>query len=213
METKEREFTKVYLKDYDTNGNLIYQVSLLPDNIDESLIGFGFDFNMKFNDENKANKYADYIENILQESFKEKHKEEKLKLEKYDTAILMATKNNKIKLKYEYDDSFVFENSNQILNNYKELAKVYADSRLIPLESVKIEYLIKVMLEIFEVVYSNNFKELILEIMKPNLFDKLTLNEKIFIELYGYLQALTMLDKNGNEIFDLDYSLLLNKEF
>lgn len=125
----------------------------------------------------------------------------------------MATKNNKIKLKYEYDDSFVFENSNQILNNYKELAKVYADSRLIPLESVKIEYLIKVMLEIFEVVYSNNFKELILEIMKPNLFDKLTLNEKIFIELYGYLQALTMLDKNGNEIFDLDYSLLLNKEF
>lgn len=70
METKEREFTKVYLKDYDTNGNLIYQVSLLPDNIDESLIGFGFDFNMKFNDENKANKYADYIENILQESFK-----------------------------------------------------------------------------------------------------------------------------------------------
>lgn len=34
----------------------------------------------------------------------------------------MATKNNKIKLKYEYDNSFVFENSNQILNNYKGIS-------------------------------------------------------------------------------------------
>lgn len=50
--------------------------------MNESLIGFGFDFNMKFNDENKANKYADYIENILQESFKEKTHKEKLKIRK-----------------------------------------------------------------------------------------------------------------------------------
>ena len=72
---KERFFTHVFLQDYDINGNLIYVVSLLPTNGDEELIGFGFNFERKFNDSEKANEFADYIEKILKISF-EDYKEE-----------------------------------------------------------------------------------------------------------------------------------------
>ena len=69
MNTKERNFTHVFLQDYDTNENLVYVVSLLPTNVDEREIGFGFNFAQKFNDVEKANEFADKIENILNISF------------------------------------------------------------------------------------------------------------------------------------------------
>lgn len=135
----------------------------------------------------------------------------KPKLDKYDSAILMCTKNHKIKLQYEYDLNFEFKNNNQLLNKYKEIAIVYADSRALPLESVQLDYITKSMLEIFEIVYHKKFKELIMELLKPNFFNpNEKINEKVFIELYGYLQALTMLNDNNEDLFDLDYELVLS---
>ena len=133
---------------------------------------------------------------------------QKPKLEKCDTAILMCTKNHKIKIKYTWSqDDFEFTGTNEILNRYKNIALVYADTRAIPLESVHVEYIIKAMLNIFEVVYPKKFKELILELLKYSQTE-ISTRDRLFKELYGYLQALRMLDDTGEEIFDLDYSML-----
>mgnify|MGYP006372285793 CR=1 FL=1 len=35
---------------------------------------------------------------------------------------------------------------------------------------------------------------------------------RLFFELVSYLEALTMLDENGDEIYDLDYSLVETKD-
>ena len=133
----------------------------------------------------------------------------KPKLDKFDTALLMCTKHHTIQLKYSYEiDANTFKNEENIFN-----AIVYADSRAIPLESVRIEYLNKALLEIFEIVLPNKFKELIQEVVnKGPWYKNRTYKEILFLQLYGYLQALTMLDKNGEEIFDLDYSLVKTKE-
>ena len=134
----------------------------------------------------------------------------KPKLEKFDTALLMCTKRHTIQLKYSYEiDANTFKNEENIFNTYNRIAIVYADSRAIPLESVRIEYINKALLEIFEIVLPNKFKELIQEVVnKGPWYKNRTYKEILFLQLYGYLQALTTLDKNGEEIFDLDYSLV-----
>ena len=136
----------------------------------------------------------------------------KPKLEACDTAILMCTKNNKIKIKYTWSqDDFVWTGTNAILNRYKNIALVYADTRAIPLESVHVEYIIKAMLDIFEVVLPNKFKELIIELLKYSQTE-ISTRDRLFIELYGHLQALQMLDDAGEEIFDLDYSKVYKEQ-
>lgn len=133
---------------------------------------------------------------------------QKPKLEKCDTAILMSTKNHEIKLKYNLDNKdFEFTGINEILNRYKNIAIVYAETRAIPLESVQLRYLIDIMLDIFEVVYPKKFKELIMELLKYSQTE-ISTRDRLFKELYGYLQALRMVDDTGEEIFDLDYSML-----
>ena len=138
----------------------------------------------------------------------------KPKLEKYDTALLMCTKRHKIELKYTYEiDEDTFKNEEKIFNDYTEIAIAYADSRAIPIDCVRIEHLNKALLDIFEIVLPNRFKELIQEVVnKSSWYQNRTHKEILFLQLYGYLQALTMLDKNSEEIFDLDYSLVLTKE-
>lgn len=131
----------------------------------------------------------------------------KPKLEQCDTAILMCTKNHKIKLKYNLDNDFEFTGTNEILNRYKNVALVYADTRALPLDCIHVEYIIHSMLDIFEVVYPKKFKQLILELLKYSQTE-ISTRDRLFTELYGYLQALRMLDNNGEEIFDLDYSRL-----
>lgn len=134
----------------------------------------------------------------------------KPKLEKFDTALLMCTKNHTINLKYSYViDANTFKNEENIFNTYNSIALVYADSRAIPLESVRIEFINKALLEIFEIVLPNKFKELIQEVInKGSWYKNRTYKEILFLQLYGYLQALTMLDENDEEIYDLDYSLV-----
>ena len=132
---------------------------------------------------------------------------QKPKLDQSDTAILMCTKNYEIKLKYCADLDFEFTGTHEILNRYKNIAVVYADTRAIPLESVHVEYIIGAMLDIFEVVLPNKFKELIMELLKYS-YSEISTRNRLFKELYGYLQALRMLDDTGEEIFDLDYSML-----
>ena len=133
---------------------------------------------------------------------------QKPKLNQNDTVILMCTKNHKIKIQYTWgQDDFVWTGTNEILNRYKNIALVYADTRAIPLESVHVEYIIKAMLDIFEVVYPKKFKELIMELLKYSQTE-ISTRDRLFKELYGYLQALRMLDDTGEEIFDLDYSML-----
>jgi hypothetical protein len=135
----------------------------------------------------------------------------KPKLDQCDTAILMCTKNHKIKIKYNLDNKdFEFTDTNEILNRYKNIALVYADTRAIPLDCVHVEYIIKAMLNIFEVVYPKKFKELIMELLKYSQTE-ISTRDRLFKELYGYLQALRMLDDNGEEIFDLDYSMIIRK--
>lgn len=131
----------------------------------------------------------------------------KPKLEQCDTAIIMCTKNHKIKLKYNLDSDFKFTGTNEILNQYKNIALVYAETRAIPLDCVRVEYIISSMLDIFEVVYPTKFKELIMELLKYSQTE-ISTRDRLFKELYGYLQALRMIDDAGEEIFDLDYSML-----
>jgi hypothetical protein len=136
---------------------------------------------------------------------------EKPKLDKYDTAILLAIKNHKVKLKYNYDDQdqFNFIGKNKILNNYKELSVVYADTRAIPLECVQLDYIIRAMLDIFEILKPTKFKELIIDFCKPTFAEEKSINEIIFENLYGYLQVLTM-RKDNEDIYDLDMELILD---
>lgn len=136
----------------------------------------------------------------------------KPKLNQNDTDILMCTKNHKIKMQYTLgQDDFVWTGTNEILNRYKNIALVYADTRAIPLESAHVEYIIKAMLDIFEVVYPNKFKELIIELLKYSQTE-ISTRDRLFKELYGYLQALRMIDDTGEEIFDLDYSQVYKEQ-
>ena len=135
---------------------------------------------------------------------------QKPKLDQSDTAILMCTKNHEIKLKYCADLDFEFTGTHEILNRYKNIAVVYAETRALPLDCVHVEYIIRAMLDIFEVVLPNKFKELIMELLKYS-YSEISTRNRLFKELYGYLQALRMLDDTGEEIFDLDYSMLYNK--
>ena len=137
---------------------------------------------------------------------------QKPKLDQSDTAILMCTKNHKIKIKYTWgSDDFVWTGTNEILNRYKNIALVYADTRALPLESVHVDYIIKAMLDIFEVVYPKKFKELIMELLKYSQTE-ISTRDRLFKELYGYLQALRMLDDTGEEIFDLVYSKVYKEQ-
>lgn len=131
-----------------------------------------------------------------------------IKLEKYDTALLMVTKNHNIKLKYNYDKDFVFNDN--LLNEYKEIAIVYADSRALPLESVRLEYVAQAMIEIYSIIEPNKMKDLLIYLLKHS-YKKENISEAIFKEVYGRLQALTMI-KDNEEIYELDYSLLLTNK-
>ena len=136
----------------------------------------------------------------------------KPKLNQNDTAILMCTKNHKIKIKYTWgQDDFEFTGTNEILNRYKNIAIVYAETRAIPLDCVHVEYIIRVMLDIFEVVYPKKFKELIMELLKYSQTE-ISTRDRLFKELHGYLQALRMLDDTGEEIFDLVYSKVYKEQ-
>jgi hypothetical protein len=75
----------------------------------------------------------------------------KIKLEKYDTALLLCTKHAKIKLKYDYseDIDFVFCGEDEILNHYMEIAFVYADGRAIPISSVSVAHINSALLGIY----------------------------------------------------------------
>ena len=55
------------------------------------------------------------------------------------------------------------------------------------------------------------FKELILELLKYSE-NEISTRDRLFKELYGYLQALRMLDDTGEEIFDLDYSKVYKEQ-
>ena len=87
----------------------------------------------------------------------------KIKLEKYDTALLMCTKNAKIKLHYDYSDyeDFQFTDEDAILNQYREIAIVYADSRAIPLSSVRLAHINSALLEIYAEVQPNKLLKLL----------------------------------------------------
>ena len=130
-------------------------------------------------------------------------------LDKYNTAILMCIKNHKINLKYEYQKDFTFTGSKKLLNNYREIAEVYADSRAIPLESVKIGYINQVMIEIVEILCPEKFKEILLSINKI-ISTNYSISETIFTELYGFIQIITLV-KDEKEIYNLDYSMVESK--
>lgn len=134
---------------------------------------------------------------------------EKTSLDKYDTAILMCIKNHKINLKYEYQKDFIFTGSEKLLNNFREIAEVYADSRIIPLESVKLGYINQAMIEIIEILCPEKFKDLILSINKI-VSTNYSISETIFTELYSFIQVITLV-KEDKEIYNLDYSLVKSK--
>ena len=137
----------------------------------------------------------------------------KIKLDQFDTSLIMSIKNHKIKLKLKYNEEDKFPN--EILNSdaYKNIGITYANSRYIPIESVSLEYVNKALLDIFELVCPHKFKELINEIVYNNSSYKNRSNKEVlFFELVSYLEALTMLDENGDEIYDLDYSLVETKD-
>lgn len=136
----------------------------------------------------------------------------KIKLDKYDTALLMCIKGHKIKLKYKFDKTYEFENDENILNFYNSLAYTYCDGRALPLECLRLEFINKVLLNIFEVMCPHRFKELIHEVVyNPQHYKNRSNKEVLFIHLYDYLQVLTMIDENGEDIFDLDYELVEGK--
>ena len=137
----------------------------------------------------------------------------KIKLDQFDTSLIMSIKNHKIKIKLKYDEEDKFPNEILNLDAYKNIGITYANSRYIPIESVRLEYVNKALLDIFELVCPHKFKELINEIVyKNSLYKNRSNKEVLFFELVSYLEALTMLDENGDEIYDLDYSLVETKD-
>ena len=137
----------------------------------------------------------------------------KIKLEKYDTALLMCTKNAKIKLHYDYSDDieYKFTGEDAILNSYRDIAFVYADSRAIPLSSVRLAHLNSALLEIYATVQQNKLLQLLKD-LNYSYSDK-PIKSVMFVELYGLLQALRMKELINDEyvdIYDLDESLIVN---
>jgi hypothetical protein len=74
---------------------------------------------------------------------------------------------------------------------------------------VQLDYIIRAMLDIFEILKPTKFKELIIDFCKPTFAEEKSINEIIFENLYGYLQVLTM-RKDNEDIYDLDMELILD---
>ena len=135
---------------------------------------------------------------------------DKLSLNKYETAFLLASKGWDVNLKYEYDYSFEFKTENEeILNNvswYKQMAYIYADWCAIPIDSVKIEHLNTSLYVLFEKLQPNKTKFFISEVIYMS--SKVNKNTFIFKFLYGHIQNTLMIDENNENIYILDKTLI-----
>ena len=138
----------------------------------------------------------------------------KIKLEKHDTALLMCTKNAKIKLHYDYSEyeDFQFTGEDAAFNKYREIAIVYADSRAIPLSSVRLAHVNSALLEIYAEVQPNKLLKLLKDLNYKHTNSNKDVKSVMFVELYGLLQALQMrelIDEEYIDIYDLDESLVI----
>ena len=134
---------------------------------------------------------------------------DKLSLNKYETAFLLASKGWSVNLKYEYDYSFEFKTENEEILNvswYKQMAYIYADWCAIPIDSVKIEHLNTSLYVLFEKLHPNKAKFFISEVIYMS--SKVNKNAFIFKFLYGHIQNTLMLDKNNENIYILDKTLI-----
>jgi hypothetical protein len=142
----------------------------------------------------------------------------KIKLEKYDTALLLCTKHAKVKLKYDYseDVDFIFCGEDEILNSYMDIAFVYADSRAVPLSSVRVAHVNSALLDIYAKLQPNKLLQLLKDINYAyvDMYKDKNIKTLIFIKVYGLLQALQMRTLQNNEyidIYDLDETLIRKK--
>ena len=134
---------------------------------------------------------------------------DKLSLNKYETAFLLASKGWSVNLKYEYDYSFEFKTENEEILNvswYKQMAYIYADWCAIPIDSVKIEHLNTSLYVLFEKLQPNKTKFFISEVIYMS--SKVNKNTFIFKFLYGHIQNTLMIDENNENIYILDKTLI-----
>ena len=129
----------------------------------------------------------------------------KIKLDKSETAMLMAIKGHKIILSRKWDD-YIFTGNDAILNKYPELVKVYADRTLIEPEYLKLNHITMFLLDIFHKCCYEKYRDLLIDI--GNRYDdKNSYIVNLFNILIGKLVALQMI-KDGVSLFELDYSVL-----
>lgn len=140
----------------------------------------------------------------------------KIKLDKWKTAILLTTKDHKLKEDIDFVKTFSGDSTESILNQYPEIVKLFyirgGFSEDFP---VKLNHIVHLLLDVAELVLEK--REFICII--KSMYDYTGTNntrQLIFKELYGELQALQMVrrsDIDGEEvyvdIFDLDESLLM----
>lgn len=138
----------------------------------------------------------------------------KIKLNKYETAIVLASKGWGIKLSSEYDKSFDFKDNQQIFNLwfYRKIAYIFADWCAIPIDSVKIEHINSRLYELFVKITPNKVNHLMNDIIYSAYNKQQSKNDLLFTKIYGYIQAATMKDNDLNDIYDLDEELIIIEE-
>ena len=134
---------------------------------------------------------------------------EKIKLDAYETAVLLTTKHHKVKLSRDIDKEYVFTGEEEILNHYRDVVYVYIDRTYLPIESLQLRHITSYLLDIFHLCRPEDYKRLIID-MSTYYNKKYSYNANLFKQLYGYLQALKMRD-GEEEFFDLDESLIINE--
>jgi len=163
------------------------------------------------------------INNIIEEI--EKENDEKIKLDKYETAIILTIKNWKLKEdKDEYDKfEFIKTTEESVLNDNYELVKVICKQLLLEPQYLELKYINQILLDLIEKIDPLKIRKILTDSMSYRWVDitgygtnklltlKYSPTQTIFFNCLITLSGIKMKKDYNSElidIYDLDESLI-----
>lgn len=132
---------------------------------------------------------------------------EKIKLDAYQTALLLVCKGHKVIQKYDIED-YKFTDEDSVLNDFRELVKTYCIITYIDNPGcIDIRHINIALMDVINVVKPDAIISILKYCCDRSRNSALYYNELLFYKLFGELQSLTM-RQNCEEIYDLDETLI-----
>jgi hypothetical protein len=161
------------------------------------------------------------IDNIIEEIKKEN--DEKIKLDKYETAIILTIKNWKVKEDEDAKFEFIKTTEESVLNDNYELVKVICKQLLLEPQYLELKYINQILLDLIEKIDPLKIRKILTDSMSYRwvgstgyganklLTLKYSPSQTIFFNCLISLSGIKMKKDYGSDlidIYDLDESLI-----